>query len=232
MLSIRSVRPIQSFSIEEALTTDEAIVLYYIWRHKQRKLTAPEITEWLRDNEIYEINVKNGFDLLSASQKGKTINDTSFELEINEFRTLTAKAKNDINNLTKLIMPHYRPSKKTLIDLWNTTLPDPCKLFIAYICDNQKSVFGCRWMGEIEVGEIKQWEINNSLDTILSTNYDNCLQFFMDYNFIFPCEFTSHGNPRQYQLHKSMKEFLFSNDFPYNDDLEKIKEKHNNGLPF
>ncbi len=228
----RVVRPMGTSSKEETLTTDEAIVLYYIWRHKQRKIVISEITDWLRDNEIYEINVKNGFDLLSVSQKGLTINDTSFELAINEFRTLTAKAKNELNDLTKLIMPHYRPSKKTLIEMWNNTLPDPCKLFIAYICENQKSVFGCRWMGEIEVADIKQWETSNSLEPLLSTNYDNCLQFFIDYKFIFPCEYTSHGNPRQYQLHKSMKEFLFSTDFPYSDDLEKIKEKHNNGLPF
>lgn len=232
LLNSRVVKSMGTSSIEETLTADEAIVLYYIWRHKQRKIVISEIIDWLRDNEMYEINVKNGFDLLSASQKGLTMNDTSFELEINVFRTLTAKAKNDIDNLTKLIMPHYRPSKKTLDELWNTTLPDPCKLFIAYICDNQKYVFGCRWMGELEIEDIKQWETNNSLDSLLSTNYANCLQFFLDYKFIFPCEYTSHGNPRQYQLHKSLKEFLFSEDFPYNDDLAKIKEKHNNGLPF
>lgn len=109
---------------DENLTDDEATILYYSWKNKKRKINSPElINDWLRDNEIYDIDVLNGLDLLSATGNGKIQEDSSFELEIHYFRKLSIKNKGEVKYLIEKIMPHYKPSKQSFISMWGRILP-------------------------------------------------------------------------------------------------------------
>lgn len=219
---------------DENLTDDEATILYYLWKQKRRKINSPElIKDWLRDNEIYDIDVLNGLDLLSATSNGKMHEDASFELEISYFRGLTSKSKEEIKLLSDKILPHYKPSKQLFVSAWGSKMcSDLVKLFVAYIRDENMVNFGDRWLAEPQINDIQKWEQKYSLSPALSSNYGSVLQNFIEQKYVYPSSYTSYGNPREYTLHKSLKDFLFDEDFPYTDDLNAIKENYKCELPF
>ena len=216
------------------LTDDEATILYYLWEQKRRKINSPElIKDWLRDNEIYDINVLNGLDLLSATGNGEMQGDGAFKLELSYFRSLTSTSREGIKSLTDKILTHYKPSKQAFLTAWGgKSCSDLIKLFVAYIRDENMVNFGDRWLAEPQVKDIRQWEHKYSLTSALSSNYGSALQYFIEQKYIYPSSYTSYGNPREYTLHKSLKDFLFNEDFPYTDDLKAIKESYKSELPF
>lgn len=218
----------------ENLTDDEATILYYSWKNKKRKINSSElINDWLRDNEIYDIDVSNGLDLLTATGNGKLQEDSSFELEIHYFRKLSIKNKDEVKYLIEKIMPHYKPSKQSFISMWGSkACTDSIKLFVSYMKDENMLSFGDRWLAEAQVQDIKQWEQKNSLYSNLSANYGSVLQYFINEKYVYPSSYTSFGNPREYTIHKSLKEFIFNEDFPYIDDLSLVKENYKCELPF
>ena len=98
--------------------------------------------------------------------------------------------------------------------------------------DENMLSFGDRWLAEAQVQDIKQWEQKNSLYSDLSANYGSVLQYFINEKYVYPSSYTSFGNPREYTIHKSLKEFIFNEDFPYIDDLSLVKENYKCELPF
>lgn len=219
---------------DDNLTDDEASILYYLWKNKKRKINSPElIKDWLRDNEIYDIDVPNGLDLLSATNNGKLQEDSSFELDINYFRNLSSKNREEVKYLIDKIMPHYKPSKQSFISMWGgKSCTDLIKLFVAYIKDENMVSFGDRWLAEMQIKDIQQWEQKYSLSSDLSSNYGSALQYFIEEKYVYPSSYTSHGNPREYTMHKSLKDFIFSEDFSYMDDLKLVKDNYKCELPF
>jgi hypothetical protein len=216
----------------EISTSDEGVVLYYILSKKIRKIKKTEISEWVTTQELSGVNVDNAFDLLSSLGAGKCENDT-LELDINVFRKYITMCEEMIPKLEEYLKLHRKFSSDIFKALWeNDALNDPLKLFVAYIIDENNVTFGSRWMAEAQSEDIKRWESKCVLDDTLSKSYSSCLNFFIENHLVYESSWTSYGNPREYTLHKSIKEHLFSSSCSYSVELEKIKADHYYDIPF
>lgn len=220
----------------EVTTDDERVILYYLLLKKIRKVNNKDIEKWLTDNEIYDINVSNAFDLLAAAGWGILVAGeaaTVFEIEISHFRGLSKISEDISNPLKETAMQHRRLSKDWFIAMWKTEQFDESDLlFIAYIRDENVFTYGNRWMANGQIEHIKEWESKHSLLESLSKDYEKCLNKFVENKFVYESSWTSYGNPREYTLHKSIKSYFSSNDFPYAEELAANKEKYYFELPF
>lgn len=208
-------------------TDDERIVLYYLLQENVRKVSKSTICEWLNENEIHGVNVDNAFDLLASSFEGGNIANDTLEFGFNAFRKYSSNADSILPELKKCVEKHTQLASERLKTLWKSNaLNSVIKLFLAYIVDGKKSSFGDRWMAEGQIEDIKHWENKNILDSTLSNNYEKCLGFFVNNNFVVASSWTSHGNPRAYSLRPSLQELLLNNYEPYRKELEKIKHEH------
>ena len=216
----------------EVSSDDEAVVLYYILLKKVRKVKKSDITSWMIDEELYDINVDNALDLLSTLGKSKYANDI-LELDIDLFRQYSSNADDLAANLSVYIKKHKRLSRDTFETLWlSGKFYDAEKLFISYIIDEQITTFGDRWMTECQIQDIKSWESKYNLDDFLSETYVSCLSVFIENHLVHESSWTSYGNPREHSLHESLKRYLFGPSFPHTAELEKAKQNHTFELPF
>lgn len=219
-------KPATTFSISEITTDDERVVLYYILRKNVRKITKKVVIDWLHENEIYNINVDNAFDLLSSFDGGKVANDT-LEIGVNIFRKYSANADALIGELKQYVDSHTKLSVNNFKSLWKSNrIEKVIKLFIAYIVDEKMDKFGDRWMADGQIESIKRWEFKHILDSTLSDNYGSCLQFFIENDFVYESDWTSYGNPREYSLCNSLQNFLFNCPKEYRNELKKVEDKY------
>ena len=233
---IKSIKPTQKIdeinAFESITTDDERIVLYYMLSHNIRKVKQNDISKWLIDKEIHDVNIENAFDLLSTIGCSSST-PTLLELDIETFRKLSTDPNELVNNLNQVVEKHRKLSKFKFENMWDSEQFDSSnKLFISYIIDEQVSTFGTRWMADAQINCIKDWESKYSLENKLSLDYDKCLNNFINNNFIYASSWTSYGNPREYTLHKSLKEFLFNKNFPYINELNKNKNIFYFEVPF
>lgn len=213
-------------NITEVTTDDERIVLYYIILKKIRRFKKQDVSAWLNDEEIYGINIDNAFDLLASLGSGKIVDDI-LELDVNVFREYTSGAESILSDLLPFIEKHRCLSRDKFETMWNSDqFHDNEKLFLAYIVEEKESSFGDRWMAEKQIEHIKIWEGKNSIEIRLSENYGNCLSLLVQNHLVYDSDWTSYGNPREYTLCASLKNYLLSRQFPYTDELIAIKHKY------
>lgn len=218
--------------LQDITTDDERIVLYYILQKMKRKIRQDEIKQWLAENEIYGINVDNAFDLLSELGAGKNENDI-LELDINHFRRFSTNAEDLKHQIESSISRYQNLSSELFKKAWiSGELTDELKLFIVYIIDERMTKFGDRWMQEQQVEHIKVWESRNNLSDILSSYYGSCLSWFKEKQLVYESDWTSYGNPREYSLCPSLKNYLFSTEFPYMKELLNVMKTYEMELPF
>jgi len=226
----------EKIKYDEITTDDERVVLYYLLSNNVRKVSDKDVEKWLLENEIYNINIANAFDLLSAVGWGIITaeeNALIFEIEISHFRSLSKTSTEITNLLQEAMIRHCRLSKDWFIAMWDTSQFDESDmLFISYTRDENVFSYGSRWKAELEVESIKNWQAKNSIESPLPNDYEKCLNKFIENSFVYASSWTSHGNPREYALHKSIKEFFFSSDFPYANELETVKVRYYFELPF
>ncbi len=216
----------------EILSDDEAIVMYYILTKKVRKIKKNDINSWMIDEELFDINIDNAFDLLSNLENGKH-EEGILELDINVFRKNIGKSEELVSQLFKYVEKHRKLSSDTFEKIWQLgKFEEAEKLFVSYIIDERITTFGDRWMAEEQIEDIGKWAYKNGLDSTLSEKYGSCLSMFIEKNLVYESSWTSYGNPREYSLHVSLKEDLFSSNFKYSDELLTLKEKHPIDLPF
>lgn len=225
------VEPI--FDILPQITTDdERIVLYYILKNNVRKVSKNAILEWLRKNEIYHVNIDNAFDLLSTIDSGAVSNDI-LELNADVFRKYSAQASAMIAKLEPYLKQHIDLSSEKFQKLWNeNALDEHIQLFVSYIIEERVISFGSRWMAEVQIKSIKQWECKNSLDSKLSDNYGRCLEYFIQNHLAYQSSWTSYGNPREYTLFPSLQDLFYNHGEQFHEDLQKVKGDHYIDLPF
>ena len=221
-----------SSALSEITTDDERIILYYILEQKVRKVSKDALIEWMHKNEIHNVNLGNGFDLLSSIENGKVVNDT-LEFGIEAFRKLSAEADTLILQLKPYIDSHTRLASDTFKRLWDSaSLDNIDKLFVAYIIEERVYVFGDRWKAAGEIECIKKWESKNFLNSELSSNYGNCMEFFVQNDLVYESDWTSYGNPREYSLYPSLRELFFDSPEGLIDALQSIKNANYLELPF
>ncbi|MBR3611381.1 MAG: toll/interleukin-1 receptor domain-containing protein [Oscillospiraceae bacterium] len=212
--------------ISEVTTDDERIVLYYILQKKVRKIHKENIEKWLEENEIYDVNVDNAFDLLSTLEGGKYDNGV-LELGIEIFRKYSANTEPAMQEFKKSVDSHTKLSTDVFGMLWESGKVDTiAKLFVAYIIEEKIETFGDRWMADMQIESIKQWEDKNTLDSELSSNYGSCLGFFIQNGFVYESDWTSYGNPRSYTLQPSLKKYLFECPDELIEELQRVKNEH------
>ena len=147
--------------ISEVTTDDERIVLYYMLQKKVRKVHREDIIKWMEENEIYDVNVDNAFDLLSTLAGGK-YNNGVLELGIEIFRKYSANTEPVMQEFKKSIDSHTKLASDIFRVLWKSGKFDTiAKLFVAYIIEEKIEIFGDRWMADMQIESIKQWEDKN-----------------------------------------------------------------------
>lgn len=213
-------------------SNDEAVVLYYILTKKVRKAKKSDIKAWMTDEELYDVNVDNAFDLLSTLGNGKYEEDV-LELDIETFRQYSGKCEDLVPRLSVYVERQRKLSRDTFNIMWESgVFDDVRRLFISYIIDERITSFGNRWMAESQIENIKSWESKHDLDSTLSSNYGSCLDLFIEHDLVYESSWTSYGNPREYSLCASLKIYLFGQGFQYIDELMKAKQNHTVELPF
>lgn len=190
-------------------TDDEKIILYYILRKKVRKIKKQDVEAWLQNNEIYDVNVDNAFDLLSTSGNGITV-ENIFEMNTAFFRKVISSDQSVITDLESCLVEHQKLGSHAFLQLWESgQLDDTIKLFLAYIIDEHTMTLGDRWLAEHQERHIKEWEEKYSLESIVSNHYVSCLNLFIKHHFVHECEWTRDNNPRKYKLCASLEELFF-----------------------
>ena len=58
------------------------------------------------------------------------------------------------------------------------------------------------------------------------------LNQFIENQFVYESDWTSHGSAREYTLCPSLKNLLLGADFPYLIELETVMKAHKDTLPF
>lgn len=219
-------------TLSELTTDDERIVLYYVLYKKVRKVTKADITQWLNENEIFDVNVDNAFDLLSSFDGGSIVNDT-LEFGIELFRKYSADAAAIIPELKLCVDQHTTLAVDTFKHLWSSDSMGPeMKMFISYIVDEKMPYFGARWMAKGQLENVKRWESKNTLEATLSENYESCLEYFIQNGFVYESSWTSYGNPREYKLYPSLQKYLFNCPLELTKELQAVKDSHYCELPF
>ncbi len=212
--------------IDELVTDDEKIIMYYILSKKVRKANRNDIKKWLQDLEIYDVNIDNAFDLLSKLGQGK-YNDESLEIDIDIFRKYMSSSEEYTSKLESIVTKHQKLSAVEFDDMWHLEkFDDIDKLFIAYIIETNNFSFGTRTYAARQLEDIKNWEDNIYIGNIVSVNYNKCLNLFIDKQFVYETSWTSHANPREYTLCNSLKKYLLECEFPYSEELRKLVDKY------
>jgi hypothetical protein len=220
----------------DIVTDDEAIVLYYILSNRSRKIKKFEIMDWIAENEIFDVNIDNAFDLLSIIGDGKF---TGYELE---FDTITYKSYlKNINvllpQLQVYVGKHRILRKDTFLNLWELEIfSDLIKLFISFVIEKRVISYTIIespnvFERPIIIDSIHEWETENGLgDNILLSNYETCVYTLSRYELVYESDVYPWG--KEYTLYPSLAEYLFSPQFPYAEELNVIKNKYEAPLSF
>ena len=213
------------FYIEEITTDDERIVLYYMLCNNIRKVNKADIISWIIQEEIFDVNINNAFDLLSHIGSGKNEDDT-LELDVSLFRKLSFTSKPIIDVLLRYVEKHRKLASLTFKTLWeNDVFDDVDKLFFAYIKDTNTRSLGTRWMAESMIEDIKSWESKYSTGSALSSKYPNVLEKLICNNLVYVSSYTSYGNPREYSLYPSLIELLIKKPPAYvQEEIDRVKK--------
>lgn len=216
-------KPSNNIDFATISTDDEKIILYYMVAKGLRKTSKNDILVWLQNNEVFNVNINNGFDLLSYLGNSIYEND-NFEMDITYFRKFSSQKDEVINTLKPIINNHYEKVSNKFINLWQRNVfSNDMKLFLLYIIENRISKLGDRWKADNEINSLSEWVNNNSIPVSVANNYSVYLNSLITNNLIYESEWTSYGNPREYTLYNSLQEYLFSENFPYNSELQELK---------
>lgn len=216
-------KPSNNIDFATISTDDEKIILYYMVVKGLRKTSKNDFLVWLQNNEIFNVNINNGFDLLSYLGNSIYEND-NFEMDITYFRKFSSQKDEVVNTLKPIINNHYEKVSNKFINLWQRNVfSNDMKLFLLYIIENRISKLGDRWKADNEINSLSEWVNNNSIPVSVANNYSVYLNSLITNNLIYESEWTSYGNPREYTLYNSLQEYLFSENFPYNSELQELK---------
>lgn len=214
----------QVHCIIEDATDDEQIILYFILLNRRRKISEADICTWLMESEIYDVDVTNAFDLLTASGCGEVNKDT-FALNIQQFREYTANSDLVMSKFQQCWERHQTLAVDTFEDLWRKgALNLPVELLFLYIIEEKIDFLGDAWMKRQQITHIQEWESKNTLNEILSSHYDDCLSFFIEKKFVSANARTSHGNVKEWTLVPSLKSFLLDCPRWFKEELQKVKD--------
>lgn len=216
--------PATEIDFENISTDDEKIILYYLISKELRKTSQKDVLKWLQKKELFNIDVNNGFDLLSFLGESKYETEI-FELDINYFRKFINQKKDFMASVRPILLNHFEKVANKFINLWQRNVfNDEMKLFLLYIIDNKIFKLGNRWKADFEINSLSEWVNNNSLPITIPNNYNEYLNILILNKLVFESDWTSYGNPREYTLYNSLQNLLFNKNFPYYSELQNLKQ--------
>ena len=204
--------------IEDELTEDEKIVLYYLLSKEQISVSKDEFLQWCIDNEIYDVNYDNAHLLLPVVEGVPDI-----QLKIERFRALL-KHKDYYLPLYKFTtVKHRRLASYTIREMWDV-LPDVERLLIIYSKETNTRTLGDRWMANSEIESIRQWQQSSGIDNTLSDGYGEALHSLVEKEVLYPSNWTSYGNAKEFTFHNSAWRYINSGfSFP---EMELVISRH------
>lgn len=216
------------FEIEQLSTDDEKAVLYYIIKTGKRKVDKAEIENWLRDEEIFGIDVDNGFDLLATLGSTYIIEEHLLELNVNVFRKCYSQKEKILLELEVALHGHINKASERLVKLLNeNNLTTEQILLLAYVYERKAIKLGDRWIAEQhQIPDIQKWEKENNLDDDLSKSYLSCLNYFVEKKFLYESDWTSYGNPREYTWYPSVTKWFLRAEATFVDAINCVKVAH------
>lgn len=223
-ITIPTEDEIHNYFTSDLTTDDERIVLYCLLEKGSRRIARGYVIDWLRNNEVYDVDIDNAFDLLSSFDGGK-IEKGTLILGVTAFRKYTSDSESIMMELEKYVDNHKRLSVDQFKRLWKDgAVSNIQKLFVEYIIEEKVYHFGSSWKTEKQVESIKKWESKNNLNSTLSSNYEKCLDFLVQNKLVYESDWTSYSNPKEYTLYNSVKNFLFNFPEKYIKELNDVTE--------
>ena len=200
-------------------TADEKILTYYILTKQVCNVEKIQVREWLIENEIYDVNIENGFTLLASLGNGKN-REYRLTLDMNVFRAMMVQKDFLLSRCENVLNKHKYISANQFQKKWDI-MRDCDKLLAAYISDERI----LKLMADSQIENIKIWENKRKTGGLLSNSYDKAIRFFVDNKFIYESGRTAYGSPKEYTVCKSLREFLWSGISKYTGNIEKIMWK-------
>ena len=206
-------------------TDDEMIILYYIITNQVLEVSRKTVEDWLVEEEIYDVDVENAFRLLATIGYAR-YHENILKIDIITFRKWSKMTDEILPVLTTCLKNHRILSSQIFEDMWQGgSLTPVLKLFTAYLIDEHITELTNKSQNDTQLQSIVSWEIKNGLRSIVSEQYQKCLNIFEEHNIIYESEWSIHGVPRRYNLNKSFIDHIFSIDFPHRRELEELKTK-------
>lgn len=233
---MKSIMTLQGAIASGRITDDERIVLYYMLLKGVRKVDITAIIDWLRINEIRDINVENAFEMLSIFDC-VTLDEFQLKFEIKTFRDFILDKTSMLPMLKESVDRHTKLASDIFNHLWinGKMYSDVLRLFVAYIIDEKACSFIRGFpKAKEEIKRIKRWQSNNDLDSTLSDGYESQLTFFIENGLVYKrslwrffSTFSGYSYTYTiYNLYPSIRELLFNNSEPYQDFLNECKQSH------
>ena len=162
--------------------------------------------------DINDIESQNVSKPISISTKDKTISNK----EKPESKLVVEPLKKIVE-----IKTESNQVNKFLKDLQEDKLKDEEILLLHYVNDTARYKLGVGWKSTGEIENIRVWEDVNSLNSKLSTSYDDIMRRYDFKKLTEVSEFTGGGNPREVIVIPDLRELLL--DLPA-DILSQIKK--------
>ena len=213
------IQPDDQNSPEEILTDDEKIVLYYLLSKEQVAVSKNEFAQWCVDEEIYDVNYDNAQFLLPVVERMSDV----IQLKVDYFKNLLRHKEKQLADYKSTVDIHRRLSSYTIREKW-IYFSDTERLLIAYSKDIKSISLGDRWKAQGEIASIARWEQEYGLEKELSENYSFALQLLLENEILYPSDWTSYGNAREYSFHKSAWNFMNSGSL--DEEIEMVKAKY------
>lgn len=186
-------------------------VLCYLIETKRTDFSVQNVESWLVNNEYYDIDVPDGFKLLSEMKCG-TINNSRFVIDLEFFNNLCKHSEQLQSVLNKSLASNRSFSRDTFISMWNLgEFSELQKLFVAFLMDTKLSV-----LDERLKKRIAEWESDYGIHSDLQKI--EFLNLFIERRLI-----TSSKSNNSLVISKSFYEYLHNN-FDDCTILEKVKE--------
>lgn len=167
--------------------------------------------------EVNVIKYEKVTELISSASKNIVIsNNNKSDIKLaNEPLKKVVEAKTESNEVNRFLK-----------DLQGGKLKDAEILLLHYINDTLRYKLGVGWKSAGEIENIKIWEDVNSINSELSSSYDDVMRRFDFKKLTEVSEFTSSNNPREVILISHLRELVL--DFPdyIVSHIEKITKKN------
>lgn len=209
------------------LADDEKIVLCYMISNQLIKASKAELESWCTDEEIHKVNLENARILLSTDKD----DCSSITLDLKQYRQYLSQGDELVRFYYLTVDKHRKPAVERIIENWES-FSDSEKLYLLFFREIKYNTCGDRWKADqFDIPSIKEWENKNDLKNIVSDNYGKVLGTLIEKKIVFASEWTSHGNVREYTLFNSAYKYLISDDFEYEEELDRLKGIYTD-LPF